>query len=81
MAAPIESTKTYRSELIRVPAGGSAWGEDPGWELYVDGERVARTPEHLPAEHAQRWANQQLAEGMNWLNGCADPTASWYWVA
>lgn len=68
----------YRNELLWVPEGGSAWAENAGWNLFVDGKSVAHTPNSLTCQQAHDWANSELGEGMNWLQGHSDP---WYWVA
>ncbi|GAA2798627.1 hypothetical protein [Saccharopolyspora taberi] len=75
----MDDVREYRTELIWAPCDGSAWAEQPGWNLYVDGTLVARTERELPAATAQQWANAQLGEGVTWLPGQEDET--WYWVA
>ncbi|MGH3628599.1 MAG: hypothetical protein ACRDRL_14340 [Sciscionella sp.] len=77
MTPALAENRPSRTELIWAPAVGSAWSEQPGWTLYIDGTRVANTAEDLSAEAAQRWANTRLNEGMSWQSG----HGRWYFVA
>ena len=47
----------------------------------MDGRLIARSPEPMDDVAARAWANNQLGEGVTWLNGRIDPTVTWYWVA
>ena len=71
--------RLFRTELIRTTTTDTAWNEQVGWSLYIDGTHVAHIDSLLPVPDAHAWANAHLGEGMTWLPG--HPDNDFYWVS